>query len=165
MGDWKDVIGYEGLYVVSDTGEVKNVQTKRELKQGRSQGYCYVILSKDKIKKFKQVHRLVAEAFIDNPMKYPIINHKDENKENNCVENLEWCSYSYNNTYNNGAKKRGIKIAGRTPWNKGKKLSEEYRCKIMIAARIKRKPMSAEHKKAISDGLKRYYSNKQKDGT
>jgi len=51
------------------------------------------------------IHRAVAEAFLENPNEYPVINHKDENPLNNIVENIEWCDYSYNNSYNNKAKR------------------------------------------------------------
>ena len=62
-------------------------------------GYLLVSLSKDGKRKQFGVHRLVATAFLDNPNNYPCVNHKDENKQNNNLQNLEWCSYSYNNNY------------------------------------------------------------------
>lgn len=62
-------------------------------------GYPVVALWKDNRGKTVYIHRLVAETFIPNPHDYPIINHKDENKANNCVENLEWCNMLYNNNY------------------------------------------------------------------
>ena len=69
-------------------------------------GYLNVSLCRKGRKCRKLIHRLVAEAFIPNPDNFPCVNHKDENKQNNCVWNLEWCSYSYNNSYNEIAKKR-----------------------------------------------------------
>ena len=62
-------------------------------------GYKDVMLWKNNKMKNKRVHRLVAEAFIPNPNLYPIINHKDENRSNNNIENLEWCTAKYNSTY------------------------------------------------------------------
>lgn len=123
---WLDVVGYEGLYEVSNYGRVRSVYTKRVLSPGLSQGYFYVALYKDKKRSNKQVHRLVAEAFIPNPNNFPIINHKDEVKTNNMVENLEWCSYAYNNTYNGLAVKRGDSLKGKIAWNKGKKMPQSF---------------------------------------
>lgn len=98
---WKDVIGFEGLYQVSNTGEVRSLNYggrgyAKSLKKTISpQGYEVVGLRG----KTKYVHRLVAEAFIDNPKAYPQINHKDEIKTNNYVDNLEWCDSFYNINY------------------------------------------------------------------
>lgn len=102
---WKDIQGYEGLYQVSNLGNVKNKiqpylkQEKIYKKFSNSNGYLFVGLRKDKKRKFKYIHRLVAEAFIPNPNNLPQINHKDENKQNNCVNNLEWCTNKYNQNY------------------------------------------------------------------
>ena len=104
---WKPVVGYEGLYEVSNWGRVKSLKFGKEkiLKQSIRHGYYSVGLSKNGIVKTYQVHRLVAEAFIDNTDNLTQVNHKDENKLNNNVDNLEWCSVLYNNTYNERHKK------------------------------------------------------------
>ena len=102
---WKSVVGYEGLYEVSNTGLVKSLncykyKTPRLMKLGkRPDGYLCVGLSKNNVTKTKTVHRLVAEAFIPNPDKLEMVNHKDEDKTNNTVGNLEWCSRAYNQLY------------------------------------------------------------------
>lgn len=65
----------------------------------RNNGYHYVVLYKNTKRAFKTIHRLVAETFIPNPYNLPQVNHKDENKTNNCVDNLEWCDNKYNINY------------------------------------------------------------------
>lgn len=109
---WKDIIGYEGVYQVSNLGNVKSLERKRfngrVLVNKKSQimkqyilknGYCSTRLYKDGKSKNHLIHRLVAIAFIPNPQNLPQVNHKDENKGNNCVDNLEWCDRVYNNNY------------------------------------------------------------------
>lgn len=102
---WKDIKDYEGLYQVSNLGRVKSLANrsnhKKELilKQHKYKGYYKVNLCKNGKRKLCSVHRLVAEAFIQNPENLPCVNHKDENKLNNCIENLEWCTHGYNNSY------------------------------------------------------------------
>ena len=99
---WKDITGYEGLYQVSNLGRVKSLKNDKEkiLKPViSSKGYLFVNLCKQGKQKPTNIHRIVAKAFIPNPNNLPIINHKDEDKTNNCVNNLEWCTYQYNNTY------------------------------------------------------------------
>ena len=97
---WKDIEGYEGLYQVSSEGRVLNVKRNKTLKPMENKdGYYYVNLSINGKYKSKQVHRLVALAFIPNPNNLPCVNHKSEAKTENTVENLEWCTVQYNNTY------------------------------------------------------------------
>lgn len=98
--DWKDIPGYEGLYVVSNNGRVMNVRSGRVLRGiVNNLGYIMVGLSKSGKVKMISVHRLVAEAFIKNPDNLREVNHKDEDKSNNNVDNLEWCDRKYNVNY------------------------------------------------------------------
>lgn len=96
----KDIKGYEGLYAVTEDGRVWSHYRKRFLNPtADAKGYLRVDLYKDKKKQNYKIHRIVAEAYIDNPNNLPQVNHKDENKENNCVDNLEWCDTTYNLNY------------------------------------------------------------------
>lgn len=104
---WKDIEGYEGLYQVSNLGRVKSLRRNIILKSKiERNGYERVILSANNNTKGYSVHRLVATAFISNPNNYPIVNHKDENRANNCVNNLEWCTQKHNVNYGTGIAKR-----------------------------------------------------------
>lgn len=114
MEIWRDVKGYEGLYQVSNLGQVKSISFRNnKIKKTRSKilkltesknGRIYVMLYKDGKRKNKTVHRLVASAFIKNPFNYAEINHIDGNPKNNNVSNLEWCDRNYNqkHAYTNG---------------------------------------------------------------
>lgn len=100
MEVWKDVVGYEGLYKISNKGRIISCGTGNYMKLSKdSKRYITCGLTKDKKQLMHRVHRLVAMAFIPNPNNYPQVNHKDENKSNNCVENLEWCTDDYNRHY------------------------------------------------------------------
>lgn len=97
---WKDIEGYEGLYQVSNLGNVKslgNDRTRKDkiLKPGGKK-YLQVVLTKNKETRMFLVHRLVANAFIQNPNNLPDVNHIDENPKNNTFENLEFCDRKYN---------------------------------------------------------------------
>ena len=112
MEEWRDITGYEGKYQVSNLGRVKSLNYRRTgkdkvLKQLKNpQGYLAATLYRDgKSKKFL-IHRLVAQAFLPNLDELPEINHKDENKKNNCVDNLEWCTSKYNKNYGGHTERR-----------------------------------------------------------
>lgn len=97
---WKDIKGYGGDYQISNYGRVYSVKSHKYLSQTIvGKGYLRVHLWRDGIKKGELVHRLVAIHFLDNPNNLPQVNHKDENKENNCVDNLEWITAKENSNY------------------------------------------------------------------
>ena len=103
----KPIKDFEGLYEVDDLGNVYSVRRNKIMSPVIiNSGYYTVKLSKNKILTRYLIHRLVAQAFLDNPDNLPCVNHKDEDKTNNSVDNLEWCTVGYNNTYND----RHIKV-------------------------------------------------------
>lgn len=121
---WKPIEGYIGIYEISNLGRVKHIaagkRNKRDaygnkefiLKSKLVKGYEQVLLINEyNIRSLHYVHRLVAKAFCENKNNYQYVNHIDENKSNNIASNLEWCTASYNNTYNNRAKLVGSKKA------------------------------------------------------
>ena len=110
---WKDKKDYEGHYQVSNFGRVKSIKFGKEriLKPlTNSSGYLCVNLYKNGIIKTYLVHRLVAEIFLPNPNNYKEVNHKDEDKSNNIVSNLEWCDRCYNNNYGTRTEKFSKKV-------------------------------------------------------
>lgn len=128
---WKDVLGYEGYYQISNLGNIRGIDRKAKSKISRTgfrivkgkiisthinkYGYLSVRLRKNGLTKAFTIHRLVAIAFIPNPNNYPSINHIDENKLNNTVSNLEWCTVRYNNLYNNRQDKINKKLRETNP--------------------------------------------------
>lgn len=97
---WKFCKGYEGLYRISNFGNVFSVRNNRLLTGCKDNaGYVLVCLSKNNKTVHRRVHRLVAQAFIKNPNDWPEVNHKDGDKANNCVNNLEWCTRKYNSKH------------------------------------------------------------------
>ena len=94
-------------YTVCEDGRIYSLLSNKYLKQSKNNsGYMTVELFNKNGSKRLLVHRVVAMAYIPNPFGFPQVNHKDENKLNNCVENLEWCTAKYNMNYGNGAKTR-----------------------------------------------------------
>ena len=148
----KSVKGYGGYYEVDQFGRVFAVDRvvhvsdngreydkhlpSRQMKQSvHTKGYKTVPLTKGGKTTTKFVHRLVAEAFIPNPDDLPFVNHIDEDKTNNFVENLEWCTEQYNSTYGKAREKHAKALKGRLH--------------------------TEEHKKKISDSLKRFHGERR----
>lgn len=103
---WRQVVGYEGFYMVSNTGRVKRIKGGRGARAGKiikqnlgTCGYMQVVLSKNCVEKTCRVHRIVAEAFLEPVTGKDFVNHKDGNKTNNNVDNLEWCTKSENSLH------------------------------------------------------------------
>lgn len=118
---WRHIKNYEGYYLVSNCGNIKSLKRKRLnggclreriLKPGiRGRGYLFVNLCRNRHKGRINIHRAVAKAFIFNPKYKPCINHKDGNKLNNSVTNLEWCTYTENEFHKNsilGLNNKGV---------------------------------------------------------
>ena len=145
---WLDIKGYEGFYKVSNTGKVYSYRRNKCLSQKSDKdGYKEVCLCVDEVRKYRRVHRLVAEAFIPNEESLPIINHKDGDKTNNHVSNLEWTT-NYGNV-----------IHGFNTNIEGKTLSSLSKEEMLLVVDMYR----AGHKHyEISE---RFNLKKQKDGT
>lgn len=129
--EWKDIPGYKGLYKINNNGEIISYSRKKPIIKKSTiskNGYCRVSLYKNKISKIYLIHRLVALVFLENPNNYSQINHKDENKLNNNVDNLEWCDSKYNLNYGTRTKRiadklkvihKGKHFSPRTEFKKG----------------------------------------------
>ena len=170
MEIWKDVVGYEGLYKVSNSGNVKNLERKIPYRYGlrtiperilkgneNERGYLYVVLYKNTKPQKHKIHRLVAQAFIENPENKKCINHIDGNKQNNSVDNLEWVTHSEN-------MKHAADNKLWESWNKGKHythdnwMSDEAKKRLserMKGNKLRAKPHSEETKKKISESKKK----------
>lgn len=125
---WKDIEGYEGCYQVSNLGRVKSLgngkthnSSERILKGNNIKGYLVVKLSKEGKQKQYLIHRLVAQVFIPNPNNLLQVNHIDEDKTNNTVSNLEWCSAKYNMNY--GTRTQRVVEKNTNHQNKSKKVT------------------------------------------
>ena len=139
---WRPIVGYEGLYEVSSYGRVRSLDRyvkgkSYRLHKGKvlspgknSRGYLSAVLSYNGKHKAITVHRLVAETFLPNPDNLPEINHKDEDKTNNSVDNLEWCDRSYNNNYGTArirAKETAIKNGYWTGLSRKESMKKYYK--------------------------------------
>lgn len=125
MEIFKDIEGYEGSYQVSNEGRVKSLKYRKEhiLKPSNSRGYLRVALCKNNKRNDYSIHRLVASAFIDNPEGLNEVNHIDEDKTNNYVENLEWCSHAFNINHGTRTIRAAEKHRGKTNPRAAEKLS------------------------------------------
>ena len=159
--EWKDIVGYEGHYQVSNTGKIRSVD--RYIKDRRlgkrfakgyilkpelsKNGYLYVNLNKDGKIKHCTVHRIVAQAFIPNPYNLPCVNHKDENRGNNNADNLEWITnignLKYSNVWAKGVQNRRSYVGENNPFY-GKQHSKEAKRKISERYKMRRKKIDKQ---------------------
>lgn len=108
MEVFREIAGYEGRYQIGSRGTLWSELAKKPLRPNTDKyGYQYYVLCVNGERKTEKAHRLVAAAFLPNENALPSVNHKDENKANNSVENLEWCDTSYNNGYGSRNKRIG----------------------------------------------------------
>lgn len=167
---FKDIKDLEGKYQVSNFGNILSLNYHRSGKpklmklSDNGNGYLKVCLSKDGKQKMFKVHRLVAETFIPNPENLPQVNHIDENKENNRVDNLEWCSLEYNNNYGTRNERIGKTISKLqiNEQNKSKKvlqfsLTGEFICEWPSTAECGRNGFNQGHVAACCRGKKPQY--------
>lgn len=107
----KPIPNYEGLYSATDDGQIYSEYSKKFLKQRLNRkGYWQVSLRKDGKTKTYETHRLIAITFLKNPNNLPCVNHISENKTNNCINNLEWCTYKYNINYGTANARRAATL-------------------------------------------------------
>lgn len=141
---WKSIPGYDDRYAISSCGRLRNSHGLIMKPMVCTNGYLAACLWNHNRQKKISIHRLVAEAFVDNPLGFSEVNHKDEDKANNNASNLEWCSHSYNMNY--GHVKENISKA-----KTGKHLTEEHKRKCAAASRGKRWVSNGERETLIRE--------------
>ena len=167
---WKDIIGFEGIYEISNLGRIRRIKTGRILSTRRSDGwYITVTLYKDKKRYGKSLHRLVAETFVPNPYNLPEVNHIDEDKINNRADNLEFCDRKYNVNYGtikdrirNTRLKNGHineEYSGLDKKSYGKKYYQDHKEEI----KEYNKKYREEHKEELKEKRKKYYQEHKED--
>ena len=159
----KDIKGYEGLYGITSCGKVWSYRRKKFLTPGDDGrgGYLYVALIRDGEKKWYRVHRLVAEAYIPNTDNLPQVNHRDENKTNNCLQNLEWCDASYNTNY--GTRNEKVSNSRKKPilqYTLDGNFIREWECANDVGKEIQSNIVSClKGRKKSAYGYKWFYKN------
>ena len=178
--EWRPVVGYEGIYEVSNTGKVRSLDMYVKIGYGNYRlhkgkvisllkkgeyGYIQVNLCYNGKLYKKYVHRLVAQAFLPNPDNLPEVNHRDEDKRNNRVDNLEWCDRSYNLKYGTARiRERDTKIkngywTGLSSEEYRKKYYEENRNRICE----RQKEYNQKNKEKIREYHHQYYLKKKEE--
>ena len=164
--EWRPIVGFEGLYEVSNTGQVRNCRGKLLRPGLNHNGYLKCVLCKKGKTKTIYIHRLVAQAFLSNPDNLPQVNHKDEDKTNNSVDNLEWCDSKYNVNYGSAQDKR-VKTNitnGRFKYNGYKSVEyreykKKYREKNKEKIRETKRKWYEKNKEKIMEQKREYYEN------
>ena len=169
--EWRPIVGFEGLYEVSNTGQVRNCRGKLLRPGLNHNGYLKCVLCKKGKTKTIYIHRLVAQAFLPNPDNLPQVNHKDEDKTNNSVDNLEWCNSKYNVNYGCAQDKRvktniingRFKYSGQKSVEYNKERTKEYKKKYREKNREKiretKRKWYEKNKEKIMEQKRVYYEN------
>ena len=157
--EWRPIKGYEGLYEVSNTGLVRNVVKGRYLKPGFDKnGYLKCVLSKGGKQRTVYIHRLVATAFIPNPDGLPQVNHRDEDKTRNVVDNLEWCTSKYNVNYGSAQERRVQKNIENGNYSGSKTAdSREYKRLYMREYRKRNKEYNDKQREYMREYMREYW--------
>lgn len=170
--EWRKIVGYEGLYEVSSFGRVRSLDRfYYRLHKGKflsptkdRYGYLTVTLNCNGKSKTIKIHRLVAQAFLPNPDNLPQVNHKDEVKSNNCVENLEWCDGKYNVNYGTRQERYRNTMLEKGHWSGLSR--EEYEKKRYQENKDKRKDSQRKYYQKNKDRIcerQKEYSQKNKE--
>ena len=170
--EWRPVVGYEGLYEVSNTGQVRSLDRfYYRLHKGKvlspakdRYGYLTVTLNCNGKSKTIKIHRLVAEAFLPNPDNLPQVNHKDEDKTNNNVTNLEWCTAKYNVNFGTRQERYRNTMLEKGHWSGLSR--EEYEKKRYQENKDKRKDCQRKYYQKNKDRIcerQKEYSQKNKE--
>ena len=143
---WKDIVGYENKYQISNFGRLRNANGIMK-PMTATNGYLVACLWKNNKQKKFVLHKLVAQAFLENPNNYKEVNHIDENKTNNRADNLEWCSHKYNMNYGSIKEKISKANSGKTPSSETRlKLSQNSKGRIWVNNGIIEKLIKKENK-------------------
>jgi len=168
---WKDIEDYVGLYQVSNRGNIRRVDRGIKgvcenkviaINIQKNTGYLYVTLSKKGISKKYLLHRIIAKAFIENPNNYPCINHKDETRTNNNLDNLEWCTHKYNSNYGTNTKRAKEHYDRNIVWKKHSKSVDQYDMKLNYIKTWDRASEIANHYKVACNNIYRVITGSQK---
>lgn len=165
MEIWKDIVGFEGLYQVSNMGRFRSLDCIRTMKNGVERQYYgkeltlsvahddYLLVDltdKNGVRKSYKAHRIVATHFVNNPMSLPIVNHRNEDKHDNRAVNLEWCSVRYNLKYGTTQKRRAAKIGWKVrQFTADGKYIKTY-ITMRAASRILNMPMSGIYQSVLT---------------
>lgn len=176
---WKDIIGFEGLYQASNLGHFRSLDCIRTMKNGVERQYYgkelatsvspdnYLMVDltdKNGVRKSYKAHRIVATLFVDNPMNLPIVNHRNENKHDNRAVNLEWCSVRYNLRYGTTQKRRAAKIGWKVrQFTADGKYVKTY-ITMRAAARLLKMPMSGIYQAVLTGKEYKGYLFRKVDG-
>lgn len=163
--EWRPIEGYEGLYEISSYGKVRSLDrydSRNHFRNGRilklsynTVGYLSVGLHSNGKAKTYMVHRMVAEAFIPNPDNLPEVNHRNEDKSNNSVENLEWCDHKYNSNY--GTRNDRIRDTSIKNGYWSGLSEEEYRKKYYQEHKNEHTEWNREYYQKNKDKIKKHY--------